>query len=54
MRKAEDYRAEAEECLRLARKVKSLDHCETLLKMSEMWVALAQEREQYLDVVDSN
>jgi hypothetical protein len=48
MRKAADYRRQAEECRALARKAGMAEHRELLLHMAETWTSLAEDREQWV------
>lgn len=45
MKKAEEYRAHAAECLALARRTPSDEEKGQLLKMAEVWETLAEHRE---------
>jgi hypothetical protein len=49
MKKAEDYRKHAEECLRLARQARTTEHHQMLVQMADTWKSLAEERERVLD-----
>jgi hypothetical protein len=46
MKKAEEYRAHAAECLEMARQTRNAEHKSQLLKMAETWEMLAVQREK--------
>jgi hypothetical protein len=46
MRKADEYRAHAAECLALARRTRDEQEKRQLLKMAETWEILAAHRER--------
>ena len=48
MRKASEYRHHAEECCKLAAKMKTGDQRDHMLKIAEMWDQLAEERDNTL------
>ena len=48
MRKASEYRHHAEECRKLAAKMKTGDQRDHMLKIAEMWDQLAKERDNML------
>jgi hypothetical protein len=46
MKKAEEYRAHAAECIAMARNEQNEEHRQQLLKMAETWEMLAVQREK--------
>jgi hypothetical protein len=46
MKKAEEYRAHAAECLEMARQTRNEEHKRQLLQMAETWEMLAVQREK--------
>jgi hypothetical protein len=46
MKKADEYRAHAAECIAMARKDQDEEHKRQLLKMAETWEMLAIHRER--------
>ena len=48
MRKVEDYRKHAEECRAMLARTRSEDERQMLLRMSETWESLAQNREEQI------
>ena len=45
MKKAEEYRVRAAECLTMAHETRNSEHKSHLLKLAEAWEKLAEERE---------
>jgi hypothetical protein len=48
MKKASEYRQHAQECLALARGMRSTEQKDQLLKMAQMWTNLAEDRERLM------
>jgi hypothetical protein len=46
METSQDYRKFAEECRRLAKEAKNVEHKRTLEQMAEAWLRLAREAQQ--------
>ena len=54
MKKAEEYRAHAEECRRLANQTRDQNEKQQILKVAEVWEDLARTREKITKRAGSN
>jgi hypothetical protein len=53
VKKADDYRKHAEECLQLMKQMVQQEHRQMLEEMAQIWLKMAADREHHIDRSDA-